>query len=108
MIAARLGDMALIRKLIALGVDPVVEESQTGPYTALHTASSAGIARMLLRAGIDPDVSGPWMRKAVLVTDSEDVALVLAGGRLSDEIRSALIARAREKGWTRLLARLGA
>lgn len=105
-LAARLGDAALVRRLIALGVDPVVEESQIGPYTALHTASSAAIARTLLKAGIDPDVSGQWAPKAVLATESEDVALLLAGRGLSGETRTALIARAREKGWTRLLARL--
>ncbi|WP_395675079.1 DUF6438 domain-containing protein [Inquilinus sp.] len=107
-LAARLGDAALVRRLIALGVDPTVEESRIGPYTALHTASSAAIARMLLRAGIDPEVSGQYAPKAVLVTDSEEVALVLAGRGLSDETRTALIARARQKGWARLLARLGA
>lgn len=107
-IAARLGDVALVRRLIAMGVDPVVEESQIGPYTALHTASSAAIARTLLKAGIDPDVSGQWSPNAVLVTGSEDVALLLAGKGLSSETRTALIARAREKGWTRLLAKLGA
>ncbi len=107
-IAARLGDAALVRRLIALGVDSVVEDSQMGPYTALHTASSVAIARMLLRAGIDPDVSGPGMPKAVLVTESEDVALMLAGRGLSGETRTALIARAREKSWTRLLAKLAA
>ncbi|MGK9230534.1 ankyrin repeat domain-containing protein [Inquilinus limosus] len=107
-LAARLGDAGLVRRLIALGVDPVVEESQIGPYTALHTASSAAIARTLLKAGIDPDVSGRFAPKAVLMTESEDVALVLAGRGLSDETRTALIARARKKGWTRLLARLGA
>lgn len=36
------------------------------------------------------------------------MALVLAGRGLSDKTRTALVARAREKGWTRLLARLGA
>ncbi|MGF6228152.1 hypothetical protein QFZ27_002107 [Inquilinus ginsengisoli] len=106
-IAARRDDADLVRRLIALGINPVVEESGVGPYTALHTAASARIARILLKAGIDPDVSSPMVRKAVLVTESEDVALVLAGARLSDETRSALIVRAREKGWTRLLAKLG-
>ena len=106
-LAARLGDAALVRRLIALGVDPVVEESQIGPYTALHTASSAAIARTLLKAGIDPDVSGRFAPKAVLVTESEDVALVLASRELSGETRTALIERARKKGWTRLLAKLG-
>ncbi|MGO1080471.1 DUF6438 domain-containing protein [Inquilinus sp. CA228] len=107
-IAARRDDAGLVRRLVALGVDPVVEESGVGRYTALHAAASARVARILLRAGIDPDFTSPMIRKAVLVTDSEDVALVLAGARLSDETRDELIARAREKGWTRLLARLGA
>lgn len=57
-IAAKLGDAALVRRLIAVGVDPVVEETQIGPYTALHATSSVAIARMLLKAGIDPEVSG--------------------------------------------------
>ncbi|WP_343715394.1 ankyrin repeat domain-containing protein [Inquilinus sp.] len=107
-IAAKLGDAALVRRLIALGVDPVIQESQMGPYTALHTAASAEIARLLLRAGIDPDVSGPWMPKAVLATESEDVALLLTGEGLGDQTKGELIARARKKGWTRLLAKLGA
>lgn len=107
-LAARLGDAALVRRLIALGVDPMGEESHIGPYTALHTVSSAAIARTLLKAGIDPDVSGRFAPKTVLVTKSEDVALVLAGRGLSDETRTALVARAREKGWARLLAKLRA
>lgn len=106
-IAARRDDAGLVRRLVALGVDPVVEESGAGPYTALHTAASARVARILLRAGIDPDFTSPMIRKAILVTDSEDVALVLAGAGLSNETRSALVVRAREKGWTRLLAKLG-
>ncbi|TSD84558.1 ankyrin repeat domain-containing protein [Mycobacterium sp. KBS0706] len=106
-IAARRDDAGLVRRLVALGVDPVVEESGVGPYTALHTAASARVARILLRAGIDPDFTSPMIRKAVLVTDSEDVALVLAGARVSGETKTALIARARVKGWTRLLAKLG-
>ncbi len=109
-IAAALDDVDLAHKLIAAGIDPTIEDSRIGPYTALHMASSVKMARVLLGAGIDPNFSAGRIPSPLLSTSSEDIALVLlrASGTLGDETRSALIARAREKGWTRLLARLGA
>lgn len=106
-IAATLDDIDLARKLIVLGVDPIVEDLQMGPYTALHMASSEAMARLLLDAGINPDFSGPMM--PVFWARSEGVALVLydAGREPSPDVRRKLIDHARGQGWTRLLAKLG-
>lgn len=109
-IAATFDDIDLARRLIAMGVDPAVDDPQIGVYTALHAASSAAMARILLDAGIDAKLSGPVMTLPILSTESEEVALILfdVGNRLSSDTRSELAGRAREKGWTRLLAKLGA
>jgi hypothetical protein len=104
-LAVDLDDVDLLRRLIAKGADTKITFGDIPWITLLSNARSASVARVLLSAGLDPSQMHP---SPLMVTDSEDVALVLAGARLSDETRGALIARAREKGWTRLLAKLGA
>jgi hypothetical protein len=104
-LAVRLDDASLLRRLIARGADIRITFAEYPWITPLSDARSVSMARALLAAGLDPSQMRP---SPLMVTESEDVALMLAGRGLSGEIRTALIARAREKGWTRLLAQLGA
>jgi len=101
----RLDDASLLRRLIARGADVRITFAEYPWITPLSDARSASMARALLAAGLDPNQMKP---SPLMVTESEDVALVLAGKGMRDEIRTALIARAREEGWTRLLAKLDA
>lgn len=104
-LAVGLDDAGLLRRLIAKGADIKTTFADYPWITPLSNARSDSVARVLLSAGLDPSRMKP---SPLLVTESEDVALVLAGSGLIGETRTALIARAREKGWTRLLAKLGA
>lgn len=108
--AVWLDDVNLLRRLIAKGAD-VKTTFWDYPFTLLSNARSDRVARVLLEAGLDPNgaKNGP---PPLLSTDSEDVALALLQGGADPDARYregvSIRDRAREKGWTRLLARLGA
>lgn len=110
LVAVTLDNADMVRRLIAGGADPEIEDARIRGTTTLHLASSAEVARILLAAGLDPTIRTGVMPLPILSTESEEVALVLlhASRVLDGETKAKLAARAREKGWTRLLARLGA
>lgn len=103
-LAVRLDDARLLRRLIDKGADIRITSAEYPWITPLSDARSASMARALLAAGLDPNQMRP---SPLMVTESEEVALVLASKGMRDEIRTALIVRAREEGWNRLLAKLG-
>jgi hypothetical protein len=84
--AARAGDAAAVRSLVAAGADPDLPMPGNGwtPLIhAVHTRSRAGV-RALLEAGADPNRTGSGGQRPLLMAagygEAELVALLLAGG----------------------------
>lgn len=106
-----LDDAGLLRRLIAKGAD--VRTTFLGyPWISLlSNAQSGSVVRVLLSAGVDPNGAMP-RSPPLLSVGSEDASLALLQGGADPDVRSpegvSIRDRAREEGWTRLLAKLGA
>jgi hypothetical protein len=107
--ASRLGDLDLLRRLLARGADPNDRSAVGSP--PLFGVYSVAAAKLLVSAGADvkaKDISG-WT--PLLAADSEDVALYFLEVGVDPSVKDGqgktIVDRARENGWTRLLAKLG-
>jgi hypothetical protein len=110
-LAMGLDDAGLLRRLIARGADVRTTFPDYRWITLLSDAQSGEVVRVLLSAGLDPNGVMPGA-PPLLSVGSEDAALALLQGGANPNARSpegvSIRDRAREKGWTRILARLGA
>jgi hypothetical protein len=109
-LASSLGDVSLIRRLLARGAD--VNGDLGEGRTPLMRVYSAEAVRVLIRAGARVNARTRSGDTPLLSANSEDAALALlaAGADPKAEYSQgvSLVDRAKREGWTRLLAKLDA
>jgi ankyrin repeat protein len=102
------GDGVVARALIAQGADINAQDDHGG--TPLHQLDDAGAILAVIATGGDLNTRNDT-GQVPMMTGSEDKALLLfaagADPTLRDDRGVSVRAYAREKGWTRLLAKLG-
>jgi hypothetical protein len=112
-IAAQAGDAKRLQAVLARGGD--ASGRLTSGLTPLMVALSPEVIRLLAAAGADVNAVADNGATALRMAESEDVALALLAAKANPKVgtdpwgnKTPFRDQAREAGWTRVLAKLGA